>query len=104
VFFNHIQRNSLIGQGEVKTQNSPKTAPARRLPGGLRPLIGVLALTVCTLAPATREPAFVQVADDSMVTATTGVDAFQRADIIDDIIDVIDKIINPPPPPPPNEP
>lgn len=97
-----IQRNSLIGSGEAKTQNSGSCGVENRPESGprafLRPLAAVLILTVCSILAANREPSFVPVEGDLVAVAPVQTHAIQRADIIDDIIDVIDKIINPPPP------
>jgi hypothetical protein len=102
VVVNHNQSNSLIGLGEAKTQNSAlaasKNASERRLFALARPIAGVLALTACTVFASSHESFVVQGDSQIVATATTDSGTFQRADLIDDIIDCIDKIINPPPP------
>ena len=103
---NRIQRNSSIGSREAKTaaraaanSNSPQKTgfwSGRRF----RQLAGVMLLAACTFSAISR-PSPIQL-DSGIVAAHVAVVEVQRADIIDDIIDAIDKILNPPPPPPPN--
>ena len=104
MFVHFIQRNATIGQGEVKTQktsrNRSKTTCLAGIAGHFRPFAAVCALAACTFVAASRESNLVGIDAHAIAASTSGTESFQRADIIDDIIDVIEKILNPPPPPP----
>lgn len=102
-----IQRNSSIGSWEAKTARqavktpffSPRKGFAGRL---LRPIAAALLLGVCTFTTLSG-PTVPVISQAHALGSVKNVDV-QRADIIDDIIDVIDRILNPPPPPPPQDP
>ena len=94
----HHQRNELIGQTEAVSQNCPNHAQTTGKPGiarGLRLAGGLAILVICAIFKAPQPEPIRTVAGSETLAARTLEPVAFKADIIDDIIEIIETLINP---------